>query len=164
MTPYCDPEGGRDAMIYNDLKTDRWGRLWVGTSHAKEQEARGALWCVKDKETWALGDVGFPVSNGPAFSPDGRKLYFNDSANYRTFVYDISPDDLRPRNRTLFASYTEEEGMPDGLTVDAEGCIWTAQWAGARVIRLSPKGEKLLTLIVPVGPRHQPRLRRRCAR
>ena len=151
MTPYCDPEGGRDAMIYNDLKTDRWGRLWVATSHEKEVEARGALWCVKDRRTWQLGDAGFPVSNGPAFSPDGRKMYFNDSANYRTFVYDISPDDLRPRNRTLFASYTEEEGMPDGLTVDAEGGIWTAQWAGARIIRLSPTGEKLLTLHVPSG-------------
>jgi xylono-1,5-lactonase len=151
ISPYCDPEGGRDAMIYNDLKTDRWGRLWVGTSHIREQETRGALWCVKDRKTWALGDVGFPVSNGPAFSRDGRRMYFNDSANYRTFVYDISPDDLRPRNRTLFASYTEEEGMPDGLTVDAEGCIWTAQWAGARVIRLSPTGEKLFTLNVPSG-------------
>ena len=151
MTPYCNPEGGRDATIYNDLKTDRWGRLWVATSHEKERDPRGALWCVKDRKTWAQGDVGFPVSNGPAFSPDGRRMYFNDSANYRTFVYDIAPDDLRPRHRTLFASYTEEEGMPDGLTVDAEGCVWTAQWAGARLIRLSPKGEKLLSLHVPSG-------------
>jgi sugar lactone lactonase YvrE len=151
MTPYCDPESGRDAVIYNDLKTDRWGRLWVGTSHEKELENRGALWCVRDRKTWTLGDVGFPVSNGPAFSPDGMKMYFNDSANYRTFAYDVSPDDLKPRNRSLFASYTVEEGMPDGLTVDADGCIWTAQWAGARVIRLSPVGEKLLTLHVPTG-------------
>lgn len=151
LTPYCNPEAGRDATIYNDLKTDRWGRLWVATSHEKERDPRGALWCVKDRGTWALGDVGFPVSNGPAFSPDGRRMYFNDSANYRTFVYDLSPDDLRPRNRALFATYTEEEGMPDGLTVDAEGCIWTAQWAGARVIRLSPEGEKLLSLHVPSG-------------
>jgi sugar lactone lactonase YvrE len=151
MKPYCDPEHGRDAMIYNDLKTDRWGRLWVGTSHERELEPRGALWCVKDRHTWALGDVGFPVSNGPAFSLDGSTMYFNDSANYRTFVYDISPDDLLPRNRRLFASYTDEEGMPDGLTVDAEGCIWTAQWGGARAIRLSPKGEKLLTLNVASG-------------
>lgn len=151
LTPYCNPESGRDATIYNDLKTDRWGRLWVATSHEKERDPRGALWCVKDRKTWALGDVGFPVSNGPAFSPDGHRMYFNDSANYRTFVCDIAPDDLRPRNRALFASYAEEEGMPDGLAVDAEGCIWTAQWAGARVIRLSPEGEKLLSLHVPSG-------------
>jgi xylono-1,5-lactonase len=106
---------------------------------------------VKDRTHWKLGDVGFPVSNGPAFSGDGGTMYFNDSTNYRTFSYELSPDDPRPRNRTLFASYTVEEGMPDGLTVDAEGCIWTAQWAGARVIRLSPKGEKLATLHVPSG-------------
>jgi xylono-1,5-lactonase len=151
MTPYCDPEQGRDAIIYNDLKTDRWGRLWVGTSHVREQETRGALWCVKNRANWQLGDVGFPISNGPAFSPSGTKLYFNDSANHQTFVYDIAPHDLRPHNRALFATFTEVEGMPDGLTVDAEGCIWTAQWAGARIIRLSPRGEKILTIHVPSG-------------
>ena len=149
--PYCDPEQGRDAIIYNDLKCDRFGRLWVGTSHALEREARGALWGVKDRRRWQLGDAGFPVSNGPAFSPDGRLMYFNDSFNRQTFVYDISEDSLLPENRRLLASYSEEEGMPDGLTVDAEGCIWTAQWAGARVIRLSPKGEKLQTVHVPSG-------------
>ncbi|MBI2719493.1 MAG: SMP-30/gluconolactonase/LRE family protein [Rhizobiales bacterium] len=149
LTPYAHPEAGRDGVIYNDLKCDRWGRLWVATSHAVERDPRGALWCVKDRSTMALGDVGFPIGNGPAFSPDGRLLYLNDSFNRQTFVYDIAASDLHPRNRRVFATYTEEEGLPDGLTIDAEGCIWTAQWTAARVIRLSPAGEKLLTVHVP---------------
>jgi len=151
VTPWCNPEQGRHEIIFNDLKCDRFGRLWAGSSHALERDPRGALWCVKNRTAWQLGDVGFPVSNGPAFSPDGRLMYFNDSVNYQTFVYEILQDSLAPANRQVFARYTEEEGVPDGLTVDAEGCIWTAQWAAARVIRLSPKGEKLMTLHVPSG-------------
>ena len=74
LTHLCDPEAGRDAIIWNDAKCDRWGRLWIGSSHEKEREPRGALWCVKNGRTFALGDAGFAVSNGPAFSPDGALL------------------------------------------------------------------------------------------
>jgi sugar lactone lactonase YvrE len=63
-TFFADPENGRDAIIYNDCKTDRFGRLWVGTSHDKEREARGALWCVLPNGEAFLGDTGFAVSNG----------------------------------------------------------------------------------------------------
>jgi xylono-1,5-lactonase len=149
LTPYADPEAGRDAVIYNDLKCDRWGRLWVATSHALERDPRGALWCVATPQHMALGDAGFPVGNGPAFSPDGRRIYVNDSVNRQTLVYDIGPGDLHPRNRQVFATYSEAEGLPDGLAVDDEGCVWSAQWAGASIIRLSPAGEKLARISVP---------------
>ncbi len=140
---YCDPEQGRDEIIYNDIKADRWGRLWVGTSHAREQEARGALWCVKNRKTWALGDAGFAVSNGPAVSRDGRTLYFNDSAGRKTFAYDIAEDSLLPRNRRILRNYTEDEGMPDGIVVDASDTIWSAQWNGAALLAMSPDGRPM---------------------
>ena len=131
------------------MKVDRWGRLWFGTSHEKETDPRGALWCVKDGKTWALADVGFPVSNGPAFSQDGHTMYFNDSANRQTLAYDISSKHLRAENRRIFATFTEAEGVPDGATVDDNGDIWIAMWAGASLQRLSPKGEKLQRIEVP---------------
>lgn len=149
LAPYCDPEGGRDAIIYNDMKCDRFGRLWVGTSHEKESEPRGALWCVKDRKTWALGDCGFAIANGPAFSPDGRTLYFNDSGGRQTLAYDIDADDMHPRRRRVLHRYAEAEGLPDGITVDADGNIWTAQWGGARLIQLSPGGDVLRQFEVP---------------
>ncbi len=93
ITPYADPEAGRDAIIYNDAKCDRWGRLWVGTSHYLEKEPRGALWCLARDARHALGDAGFAVANGPAFSPDGRSMYFNDSLGRQTLVYDIGETD-----------------------------------------------------------------------
>ena len=148
---YCNPEQGRDAIIFNDMKVDRWGRLWVGTSHEKEMQPRGALWCVKDKHTWSLADAGFPVSNGPAFSVDGTTMYFNDSVGRQTFVYDINADDLKARNRRVLKSCTVDEGMPDGVTVDASGAIWNAQWAGAALVRLSPEGAVLARHHVPSG-------------
>lgn len=140
LAPYCNPEAGRDAVIWNDAKCDRWGRVWAGTSHALEKEPRGVLWCIENREHFALGDAGFVVSNGPAFSPDGATLYFNDSAGRATYAYDISKDDLHPRNRRILITFTPEEGMPDGVITDAEGCLWIAHWGGACVSRYSPQG------------------------
>jgi xylono-1,5-lactonase len=151
MRPFCDPENGRDGIIYNDMKVDRCGRLWVGTSHVGESEPRGALWCVDQGGLATLVDAGFPISNGPAFSPDGRTMYFNDSYHRQTLAYDV--DAVRPTatNRRVFASYSEEEGLPDGLVTDRDGCIWSAQWAGSRIIRLSPQGKKLTSILIPSG-------------
>jgi xylono-1,5-lactonase len=147
--PFAKPEQGRDALIYNDCKVDRFGRLWVGTSHDREVEARGALWCVLPNGECFLVDAGFAVSNGPAFSLDGKTMYFNDSVGRKTFVYDISASDPHPRNRRALISYTEEEGMPDGLTVDADDCLWVAHWGGARITRFSPKGERSHAINIP---------------
>ena len=151
MTPFCDPEKGRDAIIYNDMKMDRFGRLWLGTSHVKEKEPRGALWCVTTKGEATLVDTGFAIANGPAFSPDGAIMYFNDSLARQTLAYDLDPAKPGAWNRRVFATYTEEEGLPDGIITDSEGCIWSAQWLGARIIRLSPQGIRLATFPVPAG-------------
>ena len=151
MTPFCDPEHGRDAIIYNDMKMDRFGRLWVGVSHVKEKEPRGALWCVTTKGEATLADTGFAIANGPAFSPDGMTMYFNDSLARQTLAYDLDPAKPGAWNRRVFATYTEEEGLPDGIVTDSEGCLWSAQWLGARIIRLSPNGERRATFPVPAG-------------
>jgi xylono-1,5-lactonase len=150
-TQFCDPENGRDGVIYNDMKLDRFGRLWVGTSHIRETDPRGALWCVDRNGAATLVDVGFPISNGPAFSPDGLTMYFNDSYHRQTLAYDVDPAKPTATNRRVFAKYDEEDGLPDGIITDSEGCPWSAQWAGARVIRFSPQGERLMTIPIPAG-------------
>jgi sugar lactone lactonase YvrE len=149
VSGFADPEAGRDEVSYNDCKVDRFGRLWVGTSHLPEKDPRGSLWCLDQTGRATLGDTGFVVSNGPAFSPDGSRLYFNDTFGRSTFVYDIAPEDSHPRNRRLLVAYEETEGYPDGLTVDAEGCLWVAHWAGARVTRIAPNGERLAVIPFP---------------
>ncbi len=149
LEPYCDPEKNRDAIIWNDAKCDRWGRVWAGSSHVFEKEARGALWCVKDRERFCLGDAGFAISNGPAISPDGGTLYFNDSLGRTTFAYDIAEGDLHPRNRRALIQFTPEEGLPDGIITDAEGCLWIAHWGGARVSHYTADGKLISAYPVP---------------
>jgi xylono-1,5-lactonase len=146
---FANPERGRDAVIYNDCKCDRFGRLWVGSSHFKEQDARGALWCVLPGGEAYLADVGFVVSNGPSFSLDGRTMFFNDSVGRRTFAYDLSKDDPHARNRRVLMTYGDDEGVPDGTIVDSEDHVWIAHWGGARVTRMTQKGDRLQTLAVP---------------
>lgn len=149
LTPYCDPEGGRDAIIYNDIKVDRWGRVWVGTSHARELEPRGALWCVESATRFALADAGFAIANGPAFSRDGGTLYFNDSLGRTTFAYDIAPEHLAARNRRVLVHHGEGDGLPDGVVVDANDDVWTAQWAGSAILKFNREGRLLQRIAVP---------------
>jgi xylono-1,5-lactonase len=149
LTHYCDPEDGRDAIIYNDIKVDRWGRLWVGTSHEKEQEERGALWCVESAQRWALADAGFAVSNGPGFSLDGSTMYFNDSARHTTFAYQIGENHIGARNRRVLVRHADQDGMPDGVVVDSADNIWTAQWAGSAVLKFDNAGQLLERINVP---------------
>lgn len=140
ITPFANPDGGRQGMVYNDAKLDRFGRLWVGTYELTETEPRGILYCVTADGRWSIGDSGFASCNGPAFSPDGRTLYFSDSVGRRILAYDVGPDSRGLSNRRVFASFAAEEGLPDGLTVDSEGGLWCALYGGGRVLRFQPDG------------------------
>ena len=112
----------------------------------------GDLWLTRSRGGLAQQLTAHPAyDSSPAFSPDGATMYVNDSFNRQTFAYEIRPDDLKATKRRVFATYTEAEGMPDGLTVDAEGFIWSAQWGGAAVIRLSPQGDHRAHYSVAAG-------------
>ncbi len=140
LTPFADPNQSRPGVAYNDSKLDRSGRLWVGTFDLPETEPRGILYCVEPDGTWTVGDSGFPVCNGPAFSADGRTLYFSDSMGRRVLAYDVSPKSTVLTNRRTFAQFSAEEDVPDGLTVDAEGCLWCALYGSGRITRFAPDG------------------------
>lgn len=147
--PIVHPEEHRPTNRFNDGKVDRSGRFWAGTMDDLEREAAGTLYRLEPDLSWARIDEGYRVTNGPAFSPDGRRMYHNDSARQVTYVFDLD-DEGRPSNRREFARFGEGDGYPDGMTVDAEGCLWIAFWDGACLRRLSPEGERLRELRVPV--------------
>ena len=77
-------------VIYNDLKIDRDNNLWISTSHIDETEEKGSLWKLDKNKKLQLVDKGFKVSNGPAFSPCGNYIYFNDTFTYQTYMYQLS--------------------------------------------------------------------------
>jgi sugar lactone lactonase YvrE len=146
---FADPNGGRENVLYNDSKLDRFGRLWVGTFEVTETEPRGILHCVEADGSSSIGDSGFAVCNGPAFSPDGETMYFSDSAGRRILAYDVSRISRALKRRRVFAQFGDGEGLPDGLTVDAEGAVWCAHYGSGRVSRFAPDGRVLQSITLP---------------
>jgi sugar lactone lactonase YvrE len=132
-----DPVPGRRA---NDAAVAPDGSLWTGTMRYDEAPAGGTLTRTTPDgtATTVLADVA--VSNGTGWSPDGRRMYYIDSPTRRIDVFDLRPDDPLPVNRRPLAVVEDGAGYPDGLTVDADGCVWVALWDGAAVRRYTPEG------------------------
>jgi D-xylonolactonase len=80
------------------------------------------------------------LANGLGLSPDHRTLYFADSAARIIYAFDVDPKDGSLSNRRPFVKVPSEEGLPDGLTVDADGYVWNAHWYGSEVVRYDPDG------------------------
>jgi len=148
-TPFADPNEARPSVGYNDSKLDRQGRLWVGTFDLPETQPRGILYCVEPSGQWSVADSGFAVCNGPAFSPDGGTMYFSDSMGRQVLAYDIEANSRIPTNRRVFAQFSPDDGVPDGLTVDAEGGLWVALYGGGRLIRFAPDGSVIKSYDLP---------------
>ncbi len=90
------------------------------------------------------------VSNGIAFSPDGRTLYFTDTRRHRSVAYDLDLDDGTITGRRILADHTATGDRPDGACVDADGCVWMAFFAGGRIVRHRPDGRVDRTIPMPV--------------
>ncbi|MEJ0087276.1 MAG: SMP-30/gluconolactonase/LRE family protein [Pseudomonadota bacterium] len=144
------PEKSRADIGYNDAKVDRRGRLWAGSFDLAEAEPRGALWMLDGMDAPVLAEAGLAVVNGPAFSPRGDIVYVSDSIARRILSFEVRECAPWLVSRKVFAQMTAEEGMPDGLTVDAEGCLWCAHWDGARVTRFAADGSRLAVIELPV--------------
>lgn len=149
VTIIGNPEADLPDNRFNDGKVDRRGRFWAGTMDDTEQAAVGALYRLDPDHRWMKADDGYGVTNGPAFNRAGDVLYHTDSARRRIYRLALSPDGtLGPRE--IFAYFKGDEGYPDGMTVDAEDCLWVAFWDGWAIRRFSPSGEELAAFDVPV--------------
>jgi sugar lactone lactonase YvrE len=146
----CHPEADRPGNRYNDGKCDRMGRLWVGSLDMGTAANRGNLFRVDPDGNWKKMDTGFTVANGLGWSPDNKRMYFTDSTRRTIYVYDFDLLSGNIANRRNFITLRANEGTPDGLTVDEEGCLWVAVWDAWRVSRYSPQGEELLRIRMPV--------------
>jgi xylono-1,5-lactonase len=146
---FANPEPDRPTNRFNDGKLDRSGRFWAGSMDDSEKTAAGALYRLDAGRGPVRIDDDYKVTNGPAFSPDGRTMYHNDSARQIIYAFDVDEAGAAS-NKRLFAQFGEGEGYPDGMTVDSEGCLWVAFWDGWCLRRFSPAGERLAELKVPV--------------
>jgi sugar lactone lactonase YvrE len=127
----------------NDCIADPQGRLLSGSwfYNPEGNYELGKLISIENDGTARILDEGFHLPNGLGFSPDTRTLYFTDSVARRIFAYDYDVANGVVSNRRIFVAVPKTEGLPDGLTVDAEGFMWSAQWYGQRVVRYDPDGK-----------------------
>ena len=145
-----NPEAHLPGNRFNDGKVDRSGRFWAGTMDDEERQASGTLYRIEAGFEATAIDEDYKVTNGPAFGPAGDLIYENDSARQVTYVFDLDADGNALNKRT-FLQFGEGDGFPDGMTVDAEGCLWIAFWDGWCIRRFSPRGERLETIRMPVS-------------
>lgn len=152
--PPYDPAKER----FNDGKCDPQGRFWVGTIYEPRDAAAATLHCLT-REGLKRKAGGVTVANGLAWSPDGATMYWTDTKAHTIYAFDFEPHDGALSRQRVFAQFAprrdgqpldEYGGRPDGAAVDAEGCYWVAMFEGQRVLRLSPAGEVLRVVLLPV--------------
>jgi len=146
---FHDPEEDLPTNRFDDGKVGPDGSFWAGTMDDTEQKSTGTLYRLRADRRCEPVDGGYKVTNGPAFAPDGRTLYHTDSAIQTIYAFDLDADG-EVSERQIFARFGEGDGYPDGMTVDSEGCLWVAFWDGWCLRRLSPEGQCLLTVEMPV--------------
>jgi sugar lactone lactonase YvrE len=149
LTLFAQIESGLDNRL-NDGRVDADGRLWIGTMDNQLHRGNGSLYRVDPdgSVTTMLGDI--IVSNGIAHSPDNRTLYLTDTRRFCTWAFDLDRAAGTISNRRLFADYRTSGDRPDGTCVDADGCLWTAFFAGSRVVRYRRDGTIDRTIHLPV--------------
>lgn len=143
------------ALHSNDASADAKGRFIFGTTFYDQTVGdnfeRGRLYSVDQNARISIIDDGWGLSNGIAFSPDNKIMYVVDTYERVVYAYNYNLETGKAANKRVVVRIPDNEGIPDGMTVDAEGCLWVAQWYGYCVARYSPEGEVLLKLHVPSG-------------
>jgi sugar lactone lactonase YvrE len=139
VTELAQPEAGsRVETRMNDGTCDPQGRFWAGSMAYDETPGAGSLYRVDLDGSVERVLEEVTISNGLGWSPDGTTMYVTDTGPGRIDAYDFDGATGAITNRREFFVGAGGRGAPDGLTVDSDGCIWTAQWRGGAVLRLDP--------------------------
>ena len=141
---------------FNDGKCDPAGRFWVGSIDEPRRPGHAGLWCY-DGGALTQRQSGITISNGLAWSPDGRTMYWTDTAAHIVWAFDFEPASGAMAGQRVFARFSPKPasgvagygGRPDGAAVDLEGCYWVAMYEGGRVLRLAPSGETIAEVRMP---------------
>lgn len=139
--------GTQTGIRMNDGICDRQGRFWVGQA---DESGKGKLFRYSADGQCKEMEENITVSNGLDWSLDNKTFYYTDSPERKIYAYDFDVVTGDISNRRVFVDVPEAHGYPDGLTVDAEGYIWSAKWQANRIIRYTPEGNIDREIEMPV--------------
>ncbi len=166
---HFDPSTGERARVarpdydpaterFNDGKADPQGRFWVGTIFEPRDPPLASLSCFANGKLTKKID-GITVGNGLAWSPNGRTMHWSDTKAHTVYAADFDPPSGALSRPRVFASFPVKQagqsldtygGRPDGAAMDTEGCYWVAMFEGQRIVRLSPEGDIVREVMLPV--------------
>jgi sugar lactone lactonase YvrE len=153
-TRVVEVEKATRANRMNDGKCDCRGRFWAGTMAIDHTPRAGTLYRLE----YAGGEYrigaevgGITVANGLDWSLDNTLMYYIDTPTQRVDVFDFDDERGSLANRRPFIELSRSDGEPDGMTVDAEGCLWVALFRGGKVRRYAPDGKAVMDVDVPVS-------------
>jgi sugar lactone lactonase YvrE len=166
---HFDPSSGQRELVaqapydpkierFNDGKCDPQGRFWVGTIYEPRDHPNATLNCFEQGRLQRkLG--GITNLNGLAWSPSGRTMHWSDTKAHTIFAAEFDPSNGELSQPRVFASFQLKEtgqsldtygGRPDGAAMDVEGCYWAAMYEGQRLVRISPSGQVVGEVALPV--------------
>jgi sugar lactone lactonase YvrE len=152
LKPISDPEKHLPNSRFNDGKCDAGGRFWAGTMDNQFKAGAGNLYVMEPDYTVRTADTNVTISNGLAWSPDNKVMYYIDSPTQQVVAYDYDLAAGTINNKRTVIRIPKEEGLPDGMASDAEGMLWIAYFFGHQVARWNPyTGQKIGTIELPIA-------------
>jgi sugar lactone lactonase YvrE len=144
------PFGGHTALRLNDAKADASGAVWAGSlNNDDESRSDGCLFRLGTDGNFTVVDEGYTVANGPALRADGRLMLHTDSGRRTLYAFDLDVEAGTASGKRVWRRFADDEGYPDGMCFDAEGCVWVAHWGAGCVSRFSADGALLRRIALP---------------
>jgi sugar lactone lactonase YvrE len=152
LTLIHNPEVHLPGNRFNDGKCDPAGRFWAGTMSMEGKEKSASLYCLHTDFTVQKMIENVSISNGLVWTSDNKTFYYIDTPTFQVAAYDFELSTGKITNRRIVISIAEQEGFPDGMTIDAEDMLWIAHYGGGQVCRWNPKtGKKMQSIQLPVS-------------
>ena len=131
----------------NDGKVDPVGRLWFGTMDDSIKKESGSLYCLDKRLKLYKVDSGYFVTNGPAFI-DKNNFYHTDSRKKKIYKIKIN-ENFKIIKKSIFINFKNEEGSPDGMSIDTKNNLWVCHYAGSQISVFNSKGKKIHKIEIP---------------
>ena len=140
---------GPGTTRFNDGKIDPAGRLWIGTVDLDRFTPCGTLYVVEPDGSYQARLGGIRCSNGLGWTADGRTMFYTDSRELVIWAFDFDAGTASLARQRVHARIEDRNASPDGLSVDTNGCVWSALFGGSAVIQFDPAGKEMRRVRVP---------------